>query len=115
MSEGSFSSALKKWKVSVSTWLKVQERKEPLHIVQFDNLVEDVEPELRKLADFLKLPVAEEDIQCVAKNRMETYKRTKSRGPSPYSQDQAAKIQSAIMAYRHMWDALNISYSRWKW
>ena len=51
--------------------------------MQFDKLMEDFELELRKLAAFLKLPVAEEDMQCVTRNRMETYKRSKSRGPSP--------------------------------
>ena len=54
--------------------------------------------------------IGDDDIQCVAKNRMETNKRTKSRGPFPYSQDQAAQIESAIMAYRHMWNAHNISF-----
>ena len=115
MSDTKFSLALKKWKVSVSIWLRAQEQKELVHIVQFDNLVENFEPEVRKLAGFLNLPVSEESIQCVARNRMETYKRSKSRGPSPFSQDQAAQIESAILLYRPIWDAHNISFSRWRW
>ena len=82
-------------------WRIAQKQKEPLHIVPFDNLIEDFEPELRKLAGFLKLQVAEEDIQCVSRNRMETYKRIKSRGPSPYSGDQANQIHPAIMWYTY--------------
>ena len=115
LSEKKFSYALKKWMASMSIWRKTQEQKKPLHIVQFDSLVEDFEPELRKLASFLKLPVAEKDIQCVTRNRMETYKRSKSRGPSPYSQDQANQIHSAIMSYKYIWDAHNINYTKWKW
>ena len=42
-----------------------------------------------------------QDIQCMAKNKIEAYgyKRSKSRGPSAYSQDQAAQIEATIMAY----------------
>ena len=101
-----------------ATYAKLRRRDIPVHVLQYDKLVNDFEKELMKLVQFLNFPISEEAIQCViaANAKMKLFQRQKSRSEnSPYTSEQEKAIKTKIDALKDVWEAHSVSYHEWTW
>ncbi|XP_039297162.1 WSCD family member AAEL009094 [Nilaparvata lugens] len=64
---------LSSWKSMNLDWVRNFDG--PTHVVLYENLVEDVETTLRKLIDFIQLPIDEKQIQCALERQEGIYRR----------------------------------------
>lgn len=67
------SDKLSAWKQSNLDWL--HNFTGPMHVMFYDQMLEDVDTQLRALLKFLKLNVSEEDIACALERREGIYRR----------------------------------------
>ena len=63
-----------KWKRIVSAWLG--EKKYPVLVIGYENLVKNKYAELRKMLDFIEYPYSEDDILCAVKSSGEGFHRS---------------------------------------
>jgi len=64
-----------KWKKTNLDW--VYNFTNPLHIVFYDDLVNDLEPNLREIVNFIGLNVTEDEFKCAMNRREGIYRRKK--------------------------------------
>ena len=107
---------------SLNTWFKayanLRKRDIPVHVLQYDKLVNDFEEELLKLVQFLNFPISEDAIQCViaANGKMKLFRRPKNQSEhSPYTLEQEKAIKKKIDALKDVWEAHGVSYHEWTW
>ena len=115
VSDADFAHSLAVW---YATYSKLRRRDIPVHVLQYEKLVNDFEDELLKLVRFLNFPISEDAIQCViaANAKMKLFQRQKSRSEySPYTSEQEKAIKRKIDALNDVWEAHGVSYHEWTW
>ena len=59
----------------VRYWIGGTASSQPLLVIFFEDMIRDLEGELRKMADFLNVDFSEKRLRCVLENRKGLYKR----------------------------------------
>ena len=68
----------KEWERMNLDW--VQNFQGPLLVILYNDLVEKTEMELRRMVEFLKISVTQENMDCVMKHKEGIYRRKKKNG-----------------------------------
>lgn len=105
----------KTWVSNVQGWVVRRGFSYPTLVVSYDQMVDDIEPELRKIAGFLNFPLKEDRIQCVVGHTMDAHRRNRKRTDNPYTEKQQVIIQRAILSLRDVWEKHSIRYQDWQW
>ena len=105
----------KSWLSNVQAWVTRRGSLYPTLVISYDQMVANIEPELRKIAGFLKYPVKEDRIQCVVSHTMDAHRRNRNRTVNPYTKDQQQIIQRAILSLQGVWEEHGINYQNWRW
>lgn len=105
----------KNWVSNVQAWVVRRGSSHPTLVVSYDQMVDDIEPELRKIARFLNFPLKEDRIQCVVGHTMDAHRRNRKRTDNPYTEKQQQIIQYAILSLKDVWEKHSIRYQDWQW
>ena len=82
------------WGFQLHTWLAQDFI--PVHIVQYESLVNDTHGELKKILDFLDIQVSREAVECAVQNSGGRFKRTHHLNFNPFSTENCDAINRYI-------------------
>ena len=87
----------------------------PVHVAQYENLIENLKLELTKMLSFLNQTVSSEMLDCLTKDHSDQYQRKVHSEQSLLSQKQATRIQRWIKENEETLLRFNISFQKWTW
>ncbi len=56
----------------------------PVHVIRYEHLQRDLKGEMRKLMQFLKMPISEKTLQCIYQNSEGSFHRQHNTKVDPY-------------------------------
>jgi hypothetical protein len=87
----------------------------PVHIVQYENLVDNFKVELEPMVSFLNQTLAPEKLDCLIKEKNDHYQRQKHASVNIFTEEQTAQIEDWITDHEEALTRLKINYKNWKW
>ena len=87
----------------------------PVHVVQYENLVENFKVELGNMVSFLNQTVSSEMLDCLAKEKTDQYQRKVHSEESLLSPKQTERIQQWIKKNEQTLKRFNINSKEWTW
>ena len=83
-----------RWFEVIRNWLILGQQ---VHVVYYEELINSLETELKKLVLFLKLKIDHERFKCILKSKFESNKRKKKKlHRNPFSNENILKIQKIM-------------------
>ena len=83
-----------------------------MHIVQYEDLVDNTRQELKKVLQFLKYPVSEKILDCVMEASDGYFKRSRHLNFDPYSQENVATVLRIIRQATPLLKKYGITYTK---
>ena len=87
----------------------------PVRIIEYENLINNVEVELKKMVVFLNQTIQPDIMKCLLNQINDNYQRKMHRPENPFSSEQTSKIEKWIADNEHSLKKLGVHYEKWKW
>ena len=87
----------------------------PVHIIQYENLVDNFKVELENMVAFLNQTLTPEKLVCLVSEENDHYRRQTHTTVNLFSEEQTAQIEHWIKDHKEVLTRLNINYKNWKW
>ena len=110
-----FDNCLNRWQWLWDYYVLNQTHPFPVHIIEYENLIDNLEWELKTMVVFLNQTVQPDKIECLIDQNNDNYQRKNHRSENTFSSEQTLKIEKWITNNEHTLKKLNVRYEKWKW
>jgi len=97
-----------RWRVHVEKYLNTT--KTPTLVVKYENLLTDLQTELKRMMRFMEFPYTKDDLQCISKSTLEGFHRKHKNNTDPYTPEQRKIVYTQIRLANNVLLHYNISY-----